>query len=73
MGMLSGRERRGRAEDRKEGRRNGKKEEKEIEREKDGRDKEATVKQRKEIGKIREEIRGVIPNVEKEAEKDLEK
>lgn len=34
---------------------------------------EPTVKLRKEIGKIREEIRGVIPNVEKETEKDLEK
>lgn len=32
---------------------------------------EPTVKLRKETGEIREEIRGVIPNVEKEAEKDL--
>lgn len=34
---------------------------------------EPTVKLRKETSDIREEIRGVIPNVEKEAEKDLEK
>lgn len=70
---VNGRTRRGRAEEEEEeeGRREGRKGRKERakgEKHWMG-EKEATVKQRKEMGMIRE----VIPNVEKEAEKDLEK